>query len=124
VAGHVDGWEAVLFASIWQAANKVIHSGTLETVDPARTRSERAFDPEAVRRLKASAESDLTVGGPHLAADAFRAGLVDEGHQFLVPIIVGGGNQALPDHVRLPLELLDERRFGNGTVYLRDRTRA
>jgi dihydrofolate reductase len=112
------------FASIWQAADKVVYSSVLETVDTARTRIERDFDPEAVRRLKASAEHDLTVGGPHLAAEAFKAGLVDEIQLFLAPIIVGGGNQALPDHVRLPLELLDERRFGSGVVYLCYRTRA
>jgi dihydrofolate reductase len=110
------------FASIWQAAGKVVYSRTLETVDTTRTRIERDFDPEAVRRLKASAERDLTVGGPHLAAEAFKAGLVDEVHLFLVPIIVGGGNKALPDHVRLPLELLEERRFGGGMVFLRYRT--
>jgi dihydrofolate reductase len=110
------------FASIWQAADKVVYSRTLETVDTARTRVERDFDPGAVRQLKASAERDLTVGGPHLAAEAFKAGLVDEVHLFLVPIIVGGGNQALPDHVRLPLELLEERRFGGGMVFLRYRT--
>jgi dihydrofolate reductase len=111
------------FASIWQAADKVVYSSVLETVDTARTRIERDFDPEAVRRLKASAEHDLTVGGPHLAAEAFKAGLVDEIQLFLAPIIVGGGNQALPDHVRLALELLDERRFGSGVAYLRYRTR-
>ncbi|MFL6294881.1 MAG: dihydrofolate reductase family protein, partial [Actinomycetes bacterium] len=110
------------FASIWQAAGKVVYSRTLETVDTARTRVERDFDPGAVRQLKASAERDLTVGGPHLAAEAFKAGLVDEVHLFLAPIIVGGGNKALPDHVRLPLELLEERRFGGGMVFLRYRT--
>jgi dihydrofolate reductase len=110
------------FASIWQAAGKVVYSRTLETVDTARTRVERDFDPEAVQRLKASAERDLTVGGPHLAAEAFKAGLVDEVQLFLGPIIVGGGNKALPDHVRLPLELLEERRFGGGMVYLCHRT--
>jgi riboflavin biosynthesis pyrimidine reductase len=110
------------FASIWQAAGKVVYSRTLETVDTARTRVERDFDPGAVRQLKASAERDLTVGGPHLAAEALKAGLVDEVHLFLAPIIVGGGNKALPDHVRLPLELLEERRFGGGMVFLRYRT--
>jgi riboflavin biosynthesis pyrimidine reductase len=89
---------------------------TLETVASARTRLERDFDPEAVRQLKASAGRDLTVGGPDLAAQAFKAGLVDECHLFLAPMVVGGGNQALPDHLRLRLELLDERRFGNGMV--------
>jgi dihydrofolate reductase len=112
------------FASLWQAADKVVFSRTLETADTARTRIERGFDPIAVRQLKASADRDLTVGGPHLAAEAFKAGLVDECQLFLVPVIVGGGNQALPDHVRLPLELLDERRFASGVVYLRYRTRS
>ena len=111
------------FAAIWQAADKVVYSRTLETAETARTRIERDFDPEAVRRLKASAGHDLTVGGPHLAAEALTAGLVDQVHLFLAPIIVGGGNRALPDHVRLPLELLDERRFGGGMVFLRYRTR-
>jgi dihydrofolate reductase len=112
------------FASMWQAADKVVFSRTLETADTARTRIERAFDPDAVRQLKASAGHDLTVGGPHLAAEALKAGLVDECQLFLAPIVVGGGNRALPDHVRLPLELLDERRFAGGMVYLRYRTRS
>jgi dihydrofolate reductase len=107
------------FGEIWRAADKIVYSKTLETVSSARTRIERDFDPEAVRELKASAERDLVVGGPELAAHAFEAGLVDECHLFLVPIIVGGGKQGLPDNVRLELELLDERRFGNGTVFLR-----
>jgi dihydrofolate reductase len=111
------------FAEIWQTADKIVYSRTLETVSSARTRIERDFDPEAVRRLKASAGRDLMVGGPDLAAQAFKAGLVDEYHLFLVPIVVGGGNQSLPNHVRLELELLDERRFGNGMVHLRYRTR-
>ena len=107
------------FARIWQAADKVVYSRTLETVSTARTRIERQFDPEAVRRLKATTGPDLTVGGPHLAAQAIQAGLVDEYHLFVTPTVVGGGNQALPDHVRLDLDLLDERRFGNGVVFLR-----
>jgi dihydrofolate reductase len=111
------------FAKIWQAADKVVYSRTLTAVSSARTRMERDFDPEAVRQLKASAGRDLTVGGPDLAAQAIRAGLVDEYHLFLVPVVVGGGNQALPDNVRLKLELLDERRFGGGVVYLHYRTR-
>jgi dihydrofolate reductase len=109
------------FARLWQAADKVVYSRTLETVSSARTRIERAFDPEAVRRLKASASRDLTVGGPELAAQAFRAGLVDECHLFLTPIIVGGGKRSLPDGVHMPLELLDERRFVRGVVHLRYR---
>jgi dihydrofolate reductase len=112
------------FAQIWRAADKIVYSRTLETVSSARTRIEREFDPEAVRQLKASAEADLTVGGPELAAQAIEAGLVDEYHLFLAPIVVGGGKPSLPDDVRVQLELLDERRFGNGTVHLRYRTRA
>jgi dihydrofolate reductase len=111
------------FAEIWRAADKVVYSRTLAAPSSARTRIERDFDPEAVRRMKAAAGRDLTVGGPELAAHAFKAGLVDECHLFLAPIVVGGGNQALPDKVRVKLELLDERRFGNGVVYLRYRTR-
>jgi dihydrofolate reductase len=110
------------FAQVWQAADKVVYSTTLEMVSSARTRIERAFDPEAVRRMKASAERDISVGGPDLAAHAFRAGLVDECHLFLTPIVVGGGTQALPDDLRQRLELLDERRFGNGVVHLHYRT--
>jgi dihydrofolate reductase len=106
------------YAQIWQAADKIVYSKTLEEVSSARTRIEREFDPEAVRQLKASAEGDLIVGGPDLGAQAFRAGLVDECHLFVAPAIVGGGNQSLPDDVRLDLELLGERRFGGGMVYL------
>ena len=84
------------FAEIWQAADKVVYSTTLETVASARTRIERDFDPEAVRRMKASAQRDLTVGGPALAAQAIRAGLVDECHLFLSPIVVGGGTARPP----------------------------
>jgi dihydrofolate reductase len=111
------------FAQLWQAADKIVYSKTLETVSSARTRIEPDFDPEAVRQMKTQAERDITVGGPELAAQAIKAGLVDEFHLFFVPIVVGGGNQALPDHVRLELELLDERRFGNGVVHLRYATR-
>jgi dihydrofolate reductase len=99
-----------------------VYSKTLETVSTARTRIERAFDPEAVRQMKATAERDITVGGPDLAAQAIRAGLVDEFQLFLSPVVVGGGNPSLPDDVRVKLDLLDERRFGNGVVYLRYRT--
>jgi dihydrofolate reductase len=111
------------FAELWQAADKVVYSRTLETASTARTRIERDFDPEAVRRLKATAGRDLTVGGPDLAAQAIKAGLVDEFQLLLVPIIVGGGRPSLPSTLRLELELLDERRFGNGIVHLRYRTR-
>jgi len=111
------------YAQIWQAADKIVYSRTLETVSSARTRIERDFDPEAVRQMKALAGRNLIVGGPELAAQAFRAGLVDECHLFAVPMVVGGGKRSLPDNVRLKLELLDERRFGNGMVYLHYRTK-
>jgi dihydrofolate reductase len=111
------------FAELWQAADKIVYSKTLETVSSARTRIERDFDPQAIRQMKSSAGRDLTVGGPDLAAQAFRAGLVDECQLFVAPIVVGGGKQSLPNNVRLKLELLDERRFGNEMVYLHYRTR-
>jgi dihydrofolate reductase len=111
------------FAEIWQAADKIVYSTTLEKVTSARTRIERDFDPEAVRQMKARAGRDITVGGPDLAAQAFKAGLVDECRLFVTPIVVGGGTQALPTKVRLRLDLLDERRFGNGMVYLHYRIR-
>jgi dihydrofolate reductase len=106
------------FAELWRAADKVVYSRTLPSVATARTRIERAFDPEAVRRMKDQATSDLTVGGPELAGQALAANLVDELHLFLTPVLVGGGTSALPAGVRLGLELLDERRFGNGVVHL------
>jgi dihydrofolate reductase len=106
------------FAQIWQAADKIVYSRTLKEPSTARTRIEREFDPEAVRKIKASARADMTVGGPDLAASAFRAGLVDECHLFLAPIVVGGGNPALHDRLRMELELLDERRFRAGMVHL------
>jgi dihydrofolate reductase len=109
------------FAEIWRAADKIVFSKTLGSVSSARTRIERDFDREAVRELKASAERELSVAGPELAAHAFRAGLVDEVHLFLSPIVVGGGKRALPDGVRLELELLAERRFAAGVVHLRYR---
>jgi dihydrofolate reductase len=110
------------FAEIWREAEKIVYSKTLESVSSAKTRIERDFDPEAIRQLKASAERDITVGGPELAAQAIRAGLVDEYHLLVSPIAVGGGKRALPDDVRLELELLDERRFGTGVVHLHYRT--
>jgi dihydrofolate reductase len=112
------------FAEIWRAADKIVYSRTLETASTAKTRIERDFDAEAVRQMKAAAGRDLAVGGPGLAAHAFQAGLVDECHLFLAPIVVGGGKQSLSDNVRLKLELLDERRFGSGMVYLRYRTKS
>ncbi len=106
------------FAEIWQRAEKIVYSKTLQTASSARTRIEREFDPEAARQMKATAVHDITVGGPELAAQAIEAGLVDEYHLFLAPVVVGGGKRSLPDDVRVNLELLDERRFRNGTVYL------
>jgi dihydrofolate reductase len=111
------------FAQIWQAADKIVYSKTLETVSSAKTRIERDFDPEAVRQIKARAGRDILVGGPELAAQAMKTGLVEELHLFLAPIVVGGGKQSLPNNVRLELEVLDERRFSNGMVYLHYRTR-
>src|ERR687894_2576663 len=111
------------FAEIWQAADKIVYSKTLEAVSTARTRIERNFDAEAVRQMKAVAGRDLIVGGPKLAAQAFKAGLVDELHLFVAPMVVGGGKRSLPNEVRLKLELLDERHFDSGMVYLYYRTR-
>ncbi len=109
------------FARIWQAADKIVYSSTLQTVSTARTRLERRFDPEAVRKLKVEATRDITVGGPALAAHAIRAGLVDEYHVFVAPVMVGGGNPYLPVRVRVSLDLMDERGFDNGMVHLRYR---
>ena len=111
------------FAQIWRAADKIVYSKTLEAVSTTRTRIERDFDSEAVRRMKILAARDLIVVGPELAAQAFEAGLVDECHLFIAPMVVGGGKRSLPDNVRLKLELLDERRFSSGMVYLYYRTR-
>ncbi len=111
------------FAEIWQAADKIVYSRTLETVSSAGTRIEREFDPEAVRELKATSERDLIIGGPELASEAIRAGLVDEYQLFLAPVAVGDGKPALPD-IRVDFDLLDERRFASGFVYLRYATRS
>ena len=106
------------YAEIWRATDKVVYSRTLDTVASARTRIERDFEPEAIRKLKAHPGPDISVGGPELAGQAIGAGLVDECHLFLTPILVGGGRRALPDNVRVKLELLDERRFDSGVVHL------
>ena len=111
------------FTLIWQAADKIVYSKTLGTPSIARTRIEREFDPEAIRQMKAAARRDISVGGPDLAAQAIKAGLVDELHLFLMPVLVGGGKPSLPDNVRVQLELLGERRFGSGVVHLHYRTR-
>ncbi|RBY85648.1 dihydrofolate reductase family protein [Blastococcus sp. TF02A-30] len=113
----------VQYARDWQAAEKVVYSTTLDQVSSERTRLERSFDPEAVRRLKDGSGSDLTVDGPTLAAQAIRAGLVDEYHLFLTTSVVGGGKRFFPDGVRLDLELVEERAFASGLLYARYRTR-
>jgi dihydrofolate reductase len=107
------------YAELWRAADKVVYSSTLEAARSARTRIERGFDAGAVRAMKDAAGRDLTIGGPTLAAHAFRAGLVDEVRLLMSPVSVGGGTRFLPEHQRLDLRLLDERRFGNGVVYVR-----
>lgn len=107
------------FARLWRAADKVVYSRTLESASSARTRIERDFDPAAVSRMKQAATADLVIGGPDLAGQALRAGLVDEVDLFVSPVVVGGGTRALPDGLRIELDLLDERRFGNGVVHLR-----
>jgi dihydrofolate reductase len=106
------------YAEIWRAADKVVYSRTLQEPRSARTRIEREFDRDDVRRLKAEAKSDISIGGPELAGQALKAGLVDELHLFMSPVIVGAGNPALPAGTRAQLELLGERRFGNGVVHL------
>jgi dihydrofolate reductase len=119
-----DESPGVDYARIWRAADKIVYSTTLAAVSSAKTRLERAFDPDVVRNMKATAERDLTVGGPDLAGQALEAGLVDELQLFVVPFVVGGGNPSLPAGPRLRLELLDERRFESGVVYLHYRVRA
>jgi dihydrofolate reductase len=111
------------YAEIWEAIDKVIYSRSLAEVSTRRTRLERSFEPDAVRRLKEAADRRIEVAGPGLAVEAFRAGLIDEVYLFVVPVIVGGGKPALPDGVRLDLRLEEERRFGNGTVFLAYRMR-
>jgi len=112
------------FAEIWRSADKIVYPRTLKTVSIAKTRIERDFDSDAVREMKASAVRDISVGGPDLDAHAIKAGLVDECHLFLAPIAVGGGTRFFPDEVHLKLELVNERRFANGMVHLRYRTKA
>lgn len=107
------------YAEIWKAADKIVFSRTLEAISTRKTQIERNFDPKAIRKLKANVERDILIGGPNLAAQAFRAGLVDECQFFLTPIIVGGGKSALPKDVRMELELLEERHFYSGVVFLR-----
>jgi dihydrofolate reductase len=106
------------YSEIWRSADKVVYSTTLQEVSTARTRIERTFDPEAVRHLKATATRELVIGGPELAARAMAAGLVDEYHLLISPVAVGGGKAFWPGGVRVDLELMDQRRFGNGVVHL------
>jgi dihydrofolate reductase len=112
------------YAEIWRDTDKIVFSSTLDAVSTARTSLERHFDPDQVRRLKAESSSDLSIGGAAIGAEAFRHGLVDECVLLLAPVAVGGGKPALPSGVRLDLELLDHRRFGNGVVHLRHRVRS
>jgi len=109
------------FAEIWQSADKIVFSRTLAVATTRNTQIERSFDPQVIRRLKAVGEHDILIGGPELASHAFRAGLIDEAHLFIAPIHLGGGKPALPGNLRLELDLLEERRFRNGTVYLKYR---
>ncbi len=106
------------FGELWRASDKVIYSTTLDSVPAARTRIERAFEPDAVRRMKDEIVGDISIAGPTLAAQAIAAGLVDEYQLFVVPVIVGGGTRCLPDGIRLDLQLVSQRRFDNGTVYV------
>ncbi len=112
------------FARIWQGADKIVYSTTLAAPSTPRTRVERSFDPQRVEQLKAELDADISIGGPTLAAHAVQAGLVDEFHQILAPVVVGGGTPWLPTGVRLDLELVDERAFDNGMVHLHYRRRA
>lgn len=112
---------ALSYTALWRAADKIVYSTTLTATPTARTRLEASFDPVAVRELKEGGERDFSIGGAELAGEALRAGLVDEVRLFVVPHLVGGGTRALPERVRMPLTLRDERRFTNGTIYLRYR---
>jgi dihydrofolate reductase len=111
------------FAEIWRETDKIVFSRTLDGVSTSRTRIEREFDPAAIRQLKAAAESDIAIAGPELGGEAMRARLVDEIHLFLAPVVVGAGKRSLPNDVRLDLDLLEQGRFGNGTVHLRYRVK-
>ena len=125
-AEMIEGKSAIVreYAEVWRDADKVVFSRTLDQVTTERTRLEREFDPDAIRRLKEDAERDISIGGPTLAAEAIRAGLVDEYQLVVAPIIVGGGTSVFPGGVRFDLELVDERRFTNGAVHLHYRTRS
>ena len=118
-----DEPEMVEFASLWRGSDKVVYSGSLEAIDAPRTRLERQFQPEQVQQLKHASARDLSVGGPNLAGQALRAGLVDEIHLYTSPVIVGGGTPLWPTDLRIDLELLTERRFANGIVHTAYRPR-
>jgi dihydrofolate reductase len=125
-AASAEGRSAAVrdFAAIWRQAEKVVYSRSLERVSSRRTRIERSFEPDAIRSMKEAADRDLAIGGATLAAQAFAAGLVDELHLFLAPVVVGAGKRALPEGRRFGLELLDERRFESGFAHLHYRLRA
>jgi dihydrofolate reductase len=110
------------YAKVWQAADKIVYSQSLGSVPSRKSRQERQFDPQAIRKLKSHSPSDISVGGPNLAAQAIRAGVVDEYHLFVVPKMIGGGIPVMPRDINIKLDLLDERRFGRGWMYLRYRT--
>ena len=109
------------YAEIWRAAEKVVYSRTLQRVSSGRTRIERDFDAVAIRRLKDASRSDVSIGGAELAGQAILEGLVDECHLLRVPVLGGDGKRALPAGVHAELDLVEERRFATGVVYLRYR---
>jgi dihydrofolate reductase len=117
-AGTDEPDAIVDFARIWRSSEKIVYSRTLDSISSSRTRIERDFNPEIVREMKSTAGHDMAIGGPDLATNAFKHQLVDECYLFIAPVLVGAGKRGLPERVRLDLELLDERRFGNGMVYL------
>jgi len=118
--GPMDGPSPAMndYAKIWKAAKKIVYSTTLSEVTTADTTLERSFDPSAIQKLVAESDKDFDIGGPHLAAQAIKAGIVDEYHQIIVPIIIGGGNYWLPKDVKIQLKLADLRKFENGFVHL------
>jgi len=119
--GPMDGPSEAMndYAKIWQAAKKIVYSTTLSDVAIANAKIERAFNPEAVKKLVAESNKDFDISGPHLAAEAIKAGIVDEYHQILVPVIIGSGNYWLPKDVQVNLELVDVRKFENGFVHIK-----
>jgi dihydrofolate reductase len=118
--GPMDGPSQAMndYAKIWRGAKKIVYSTSLDEVTTADTNLERSFDPAIIKKLVAESDSDFDIGGPHLAAEAIKAGIVDEYHQIIVPIIIGSGNHWLPKEVKVELELVDERKFENGFVHL------